>query len=104
MAAGSERDSRKAPDAAAAATGRLTPITDMVKNNLLIFESPRSLGRSSALRRHVGSGSGHPDFPSSVVENKFDTSKEANFGNGQYQLVCQFRLIFGQFWEKTFFN
>jgi hypothetical protein len=103
MAAGSDRDSRNAPDAAAAATGRLTPMTNMVKNNLLIFESPRSLGPSRAARRHVGSGRAElPDCPSSVVANRFDTSTEAEFDNGQYQLVCQVSPIFWQFWEKNF--
>jgi hypothetical protein len=103
MAAGSDRDSRNAPDAAAAATGRLTPMTNMVKNNLLIFESPRSLGLSRARRRHGGSGRGEaPDFPSSVVVNRSHASKEANFVNRQYQLVCQFSSISGEFLEKNF--
>jgi hypothetical protein len=105
MAAGSDRDSRNAPDAAAAATGRLTPITNMVMNNLLIFESPRSLGRSRAARRHVGSGrENSPTFPPSVVVNRSDTSKEAEFDNGQYQLVCHSSSISGQSWRKNFYQ
>jgi hypothetical protein len=77
MAAGSDRESRNAPDAAAAATGRLTPITNMVKNNLVIFvvTSFLSLSKAEGLNALLSSGKDFPCFSSPrvlLVESQID--------------------------------